>query len=217
MRRRVAAAVAVIVAAAFLIPLFAGARHVDVTDDNDTRGVLDVRRVEVRGRSRPVFKVITFARWATKRIYDRGNALIYFDTFGNKRFDYYALVRAQKDDLRASLYRDRTVKKDFIIARLDEWRRNHKSLSVKVPLRRMRFGKKRVAYRWSVQTLFTGPRCRRVCFDFAPDRGAVTEPRPGATPAPTETPTGSPTATPTATPTPTPTPTATPTPTPTPP
>lgn len=62
----------------------------------------------------------------------------------------------------------------------------------------MRIGERRLVYNWYVQTMFTGERCRRVCFDLVPDQGVVAEPLPVVTP--TTTPTTSPTPSPTQSP-----------------
>ena len=89
------------VALAVALPLLASARHLDVQDPNDTRGLLDVRRVQVVGTDRPRFTVLTFGRWTTADIYDRGFLLVYLDTFGDERFDYYALLRSVGGSMKA--------------------------------------------------------------------------------------------------------------------
>ncbi len=76
-----------------------------------------------------------------------------------------------------SLWRDRQKYADTYITPLKEWRPNRRSLTVRVPLSRMYLGgPQRLTYRWKVQTMLTGDRCRRVCFDRAPNDTAVTEP-----------------------------------------
>lgn len=179
------ALVLVIAATAIVVPFLARARHVDVSDGNDVRGLLDIRRVEVVGVKRPSFKVDTYGRWSTRDIFERGFVLVFFDVRGTERSDYYALARSTGSRIVATLYRDRPVKRDYRVASVPEWRVGNRSVSIKVPLRRMNFGSTRVFYRWYVETLLTGRRCRRVCFDFAPNDDVVTEPRPGVTPTPT--------------------------------
>ncbi len=171
--RLIAAALALAVA----VPVLASARHLSVRDPNDTRGPLDVRRVEVVGLNRPRFQVFTFRRWTTGDIYDRGFVLVYFDTFGGERFDYYALVRSVGDEMKGTLFRDRARKSDVRVSWLRTFRTTKDSVSVRVPLRKMRFGRTRVHFVWSVQTLMSSGRCRRVCFDRVPDRGGILEPR----------------------------------------
>jgi hypothetical protein len=172
-----------------------------IGDPNDTAGVLDVSKVKFSGGQRPRFKAVTFRRWTVDRVRDRGYVLVYLDTFGGERFDYYAMSRSNGKQMLGRLYRDRKKKKDYGISNLDTWRPTKKSVSVRVPLAKLRIDDSRVAYRWYVFTLFTGPSCKKVCFDAAPDN-PVTEPLPGAmpTPSPSPSPSPTPTATPTATP-----------------
>ena len=198
-KARIAIVLVVLIGA--LYPLLAGAKHLDPRDPNDTRGPLDVARVRTSGRIRkPIFRVVTFPRWTAKRIWDRGFVLVFVDTFGDDRSDYYVLVRSVGSQLRARLFRDLRRKRDRNIAVIATWRRNRRSVSVRVPFRKLRVGDNRVFYRWNVQTLFIGSRCRRVCFDLVPDRGAVVEPLVEPSPTPTVTPTPTPTVTPTPTP-----------------
>lgn len=193
MLRRVALALA-IVAVAAAIPLFALAGHMDPRDPNDTRGPLDVRRV-VAGRDlkRPRWKIVTFDPWRARQIFDRGYVLVFFDTFADKRYDYYALVRSVGPRLRGSLWRDRKVKSDVFKTALRVRRANRRSVTVRVPLGRMKFPETRVYYYWHVQTLMTNRRCPNVCFDRAPDTDGVLEPLPVATPSASPTPSSSPT------------------------
>lgn len=184
---RARTALAVVVAAAMLVPVLAGARHIDITDRNDVRGLLDIRRVHTFGVARPGFKVSSYARWSKRDIFERGFFLVFFDTWSTKRSDYYALARSTPTQIVASLYRDRRHKRDYRVAAVAAWRASKSSVIIRVPLRKMNFGANRVVYRWYVETLFTGSGCRRVCFDFAPNRDVVTEPRPGVTPTPTST------------------------------
>ena len=179
----------------------------NVDDPNDTGGQLDIRRVDFDGESRPRFKTITFATWTVDRIHDRGFVLVYFDSRGGQRFDFYALARSNGKEIVARLYRDRRQKKDVIASDLDAWRTNKRSVTIRVPIAKLRVGEQRAFYRWYVQTLFTGPSCKQVCFDKVPNGEPITQPLPGATPTPTPTPS------PTTSPTPTPEPTVTPTPT----
>ena len=166
------------------------ADHASVQDTNDTNGLMDIRRVEIDGSRRPRFTVTTFERWSVVEIFDYGFTLVHLDTFSTPRFDYYALVRSDGIALSASLWRDRVSKRDFRVANLDVWRTARSNLVVRIPLRQMKVGDMRITYGWSVETLFTSDRCRRTCFDFAPDQGRVDEPLP--LPSPSVTPTPSP-------------------------
>jgi hypothetical protein len=211
-------AVASIVGIVALVPFLAGARPETYPDPNDTRGRMDVKRIEVLGTDRVRYKIETYPRWKAADVRDRGFVVVFFDTFGNNRFDYYALVRSKGKRMNATLWRDRKRKKDYKVATLSTWRAGSQSVSVRVPISRMKWPETRAFYSWRVQTLFTGPECRRVCFDVVPDGGRVRVYRPGAspTPSPTETPGPTPTETPGPTPTETPGPTPTETPGPTP-
>lgn len=168
--------VAVVVGIAIALPLTAFADHVDVVDPNDTRGVLDVRRVHVDGTARPRYTILTVARWSTADIYDRGFLLVYLETFGDERYDYYALVRSNGRTMEAVLYRDRPNKRDLPMGEINAYRAGKNGVAVRIPLDRLRFPAERVFYVWRVETLMTNPRCRRVCFDRAPDEGGVIEP-----------------------------------------
>lgn len=175
---------------------FAGAGHLPVMDPQDTGGKLDIRRADVFGQERPRWKVATYGWWRPKGIWDRGFILVKLDTFGDERFDYYALVRSVGNRMRGDLYRDRRRKKDRRIARLNVWRKNRRSVSLRIPLQKLNIGPNRVHYSWAVQTLFTAKNCPRTCFDFTPDSGAVVEPLPGIDePTPTPEPTPEPTPT----------------------
>ncbi len=208
MKRKLAWAVAIMVGAALLIPLLAGASHVEVADPDDADGFLDIRTVRVTDVDDPVsprWKIVTYAEWSVERLWDKGFLFIYFDTFGTERADYYVVVRSGDGrKMSATLRRDRARKRDYTIAELDPSRPDRFSVAVRVPLGKMTFGDQRLAYRWFVQSLVTSPRCSRVCFDRAPDQAAVTEPRPGASPSPSPTLTIVPSITPSGSPSPSP-------------
>lgn len=197
LNRHAVGALAAMILAACLVPFFASAAHVRVRDPNDSEGPLDVRTVVVgKDLKRPRWTVRTWDRWSAKRIFDRGYLLVFFDTFGGRRYDYYTLARSDGYRMRASLWRDRKDKPDRLLVGLQEGRADRRSLAVRVPLGRMRFGSARVEYYWYALTLITNRDCRRVCFDRAPNNDPVAEPVPGATPTPTLTTTILPTITP---------------------
>jgi hypothetical protein len=168
-----------LLAALALAPLLAWANHQPADDGNDTLGVLDVRRVDVKGtRSKPKWHVATFPRWDARSIWDKGYALVYFDAFGDDHFDHYALVRSNGFGLEGTLWRDRKRKDDVRAGKLHVARSNGRSFTVRVPLRRLDIPRNRLVYRWYVQTILVNGRCPRSCLDRAPDDGAVTEPVP---------------------------------------
>ncbi len=192
MKTRTAARVALALCAAgavSILPFTASADHVDVTDRNDTKGPFDVARVKVIEGRKPRYDVVMFPRWKVARVWDRSFALIYFDTLGGEAPDYYVMLRSDGREMRGLLYRDRRRKKDRIVSGAKTWKPGKRSVAVRVPLRRMKLPEQRLVYHWWVLTLHTGRKCKRVCFDRAPDNGKVTEPAPGAGQSPTPTPT----------------------------
>ncbi len=113
-------------------------------------------------------------------MFGRGYVLVYLDTFGDKRSDYFALVWSNGRRMTGRLVRDRAKpRRDRVVGRLPVWRRNRRSVTVRVRLDRLRSGKNRVAYRWYVRSLRIRARCpRSVCIDRAPNEGAVEQPLP---------------------------------------
>ena len=168
------------VGAAAVLPLVASADHVDLDDRNDTRGPFDVRRVKVVEGRKPRYEVLTHTQWRVAEVWDRSYGLVYFDTFGGDAPDYYVMIRSDGREMRGTLYRDKRRKADRVISGAKTWKHVKRGFVVRVPLRRMKFPEQRLVYHWWVVTLHTGPKCKRVCIDRAPDSGAVTEPAPGA-------------------------------------
>jgi hypothetical protein len=185
---RVCAALTAAVAAVLLVPLPAEAHRAQVADKNDTPGLLDIRRITSYGKRRPRVKVTTYKGWTAARMWDHGDVLVYLDTFSNKRFDYYVLVRSDGHKMMGKLYRDRKVKKDYIVGRTDAWKTEKRSVTVRIPLRKTNWPKSRAFYRWYALSMFTGPKCRRVCFDRAPQQKAVKELRAGVSGSPSPSP-----------------------------
>jgi hypothetical protein len=173
--------------------VLAGASHRDLRDPNDTRGRLDVRSVKSFGAIRkPGWRIVTGARWTARRMQDRGFVLVNLDTFGSSRFDYYALIGSNGSRMKGTLWRDRASKRDRRVSKLGVWRADERSVSLRIPLSRMKLGNERLEYRWYAQTLFTSSKCKQVCIDRVPNRGAINEPN-GRTPStPTTPPTESP-------------------------
>lgn len=155
-------------------------------DPNDTVGVLDVRQAVKLYRGRPpLWKVRTYEPWQVRGLAERGFVVLYLDTVLGQRFDYYVLVSARAPRLRGLLFRDRLrPAPDRRLGFVSVWRRDRRSLSLRLALRRLTVGPQRESYRWQVRTLLTSRRCKRVCFDRAPDRGAVEEPLARPTPSP---------------------------------
>ncbi|HET6770022.1 MAG TPA: calcium-binding protein [Actinomycetota bacterium] len=141
-------------------------------DENDTHGFLDVKQVDsFLDTQEPVWKVVTISKWSAFKMWDQGFVLVYLDTFGADVADYYALIRSVGTRLRGTLYRN-THK----VAELQEWRRNPRSVSIRIPLEKLLVGEDRHFFRWRVVTLTD--RCRHTCFDRIPDEGALVQPLP---------------------------------------
>lgn len=139
-------------------------------DENDTHGFLDVKHIDsFLETDEPVWRVITISRWSVFRMWDRGFVLVYLDTFGGPLHDYYALIRSVGTRLRATLYRN-----GHRLGSLPVWRRNSRSVSIRVPFEKLLVAADRGFYRWRVVTLTD--RCRNTCFDRIPDDGAMVEP-----------------------------------------
>ncbi|HET7483256.1 MAG TPA: hypothetical protein VFK89_10385 [Actinomycetota bacterium] len=176
-----------------MIPLVAGARHMDLTDRNDTKGLLDVQKVFVGGkRAKPRWKIVTYPRWTPRSIWDAGILMVHLDTYGDSDFDYVALARSNGSRMVAEVLRHRNGKPDKSLFFIDTRRPSKRSDSFVVPLPRLRRRPTKL-YRWYVETSFSSDVCRRYCFDRVPDSGFVTE---GAKPRPTPTVTITPTVTP---------------------
>ena len=186
--------IVLIAAIALVSPmLIASADHREVSDGNDTRGPLDVSRARVSSGRPPSWTIRTRGKWNAARIFDRGFVVIRLDTYGDGRFDYYALVRSNGRRISAWLYADRGSRPDRRKGRLGLKRDSKRSVKVSIPFRKVRFPESRLRYAWIVETLWTTRRCPRVCIDRAPNRGVVREPgRPQPTPTPSITPSISP-------------------------
>jgi hypothetical protein len=105
---------------------------------------------------------------------DRGYVLVYIDSFGDERADYYVVVRAATGRLHALLFRDRPgPRRDRSIGYVNVWRATRRSLAFRVRLTKIYVGSRRRVLRWYVQTVFTSGTCRRVCFDRVPNSGMV--------------------------------------------
>ncbi len=204
---RVARPVAIALAVLLSALPYAGATHTAVPDPADTRGALDLSRVRMVGNEEPRWIISTYETWSIAGLRDTGFFVIEIDTFGTSYGDYFVLVRSTGDRLVASLWRDHRNRSDKRIRTLRMSRPTAASIRVRVPLKRLNFGD-RTSYRWRVTTMWTGPSCRRVCLDHAPDTGGINEPVPGALPP-------SPTPSFTIVPTDPPTPSLSPSPTPT--
>jgi hypothetical protein len=187
MKTRWALAAAVATAAALLSSLLASAAPEPQNDGNDVKGQLDVKSVNRWGPpEKPGWSVSMRSRLGTHEMWDHGFFIVQLDTFGNERFDYYALVKSNGRGIKGTLWRDRQNKRDRKISSLPAWRSGSK-MTVRVPFSKLDTGgKERDTYRWFVKTLFIGDNCRRVCIDRVPNNKNVTESNGKQSPASTE-------------------------------
>jgi hypothetical protein len=168
----------------------ARAAHQDLSDGDDVKGRLDIRRVGMWGpHSNSGFRITTFRSWSTRFVWDSGFFVVNVDSFGTPRFDYYVLVRSTGRRMEGLLFRDRETRRDRMIRKIRVGRPDSKSVSFRFPWNDIRFPEKRRYFRWRAQSLFTNDYCPNVCIDNAPNRGAVRtdvrpEPSATATPAP---------------------------------
>ena len=199
-RRIVVGAVPFVVAAALVLAMTAIASGVTTTQDdaNDTRGSLDVRRVSyhwVKGAA-PSWEVRSFHTFTARGLWDRGYLYVEFDTRGDERGDFYALLYSDGRRMRGQLFRTGALR-DAHIRPVQVRRPDRSSVAVRVPWSWLRFGPSRQVIRWWVTTSFTNATCQHSCADHAPDEGAIEDVLPGGSPSPSPTPTGTITATPT--------------------
>jgi hypothetical protein len=185
-RKRAAVTAAILVVG--LVAAIAWAEHAEYKDGNDTASLLDVHVVKFdrpKGEA-PAWTVITFASWKVHQIWDRGYVYVELDTEGKERADYYAMIRSKGTLLVAQLYRVATKAggTDRAKGHLVVWRKTNNGVSVRIPLKRLRFGPYRKFYRWWVETSFTSGKCPRTCVDRVPDGGTVQQWRPGMSPSP---------------------------------
>ena len=187
-----------------VVALAAGApSRAQVQDPNDTRGLLDVRRVWFEPEIHPPrWTVVTYQPFTADQARDRGYVFLYLDTFGDEGFDYYALILSNGRHLSGSLWREPRRGPDVRLMGLDVRHDSDTEVSVRIPFGSLDVGAFRTVYRWSVVTTFAGRNCRATCIDRVPDEGTFEQPIGSLTPTPTTSPTATPTPTPTLTPSP---------------
>ncbi len=172
--------VAAVVAGAMTTALAAPAPPVQVADANDTPGRMDVKLVRFHYYPGPAtWDVVMFRPWVARDVWDLGNVFVFLDTQGSEAPEYYVAIRSIGRKLVADLHRSRN---DHVVLPITVRRRNRLSVTVSVPIYRLRFGPHRTFYRWSVMTSFIGRPCPATCFDQAPDPGTPSpeQPRPKA-------------------------------------
>ncbi len=172
------ATIAVLISAGSAPGALSKASRLEVADPKESHSRLDVREVDADSTARDlVFTVLTWRRWRAPQIRDRSYLLIHLDPRSGSR--YYALVRSGGGGMSAVLFHKQGGR-DVRAGRLKVWRTDRKSVSVRIPRRRLALPPPGGQYSWRVQSLTTGKRCKRVCFDLAPDAGDAVETVPPA-------------------------------------
>ena len=139
-----------------------------VQDANDGLPLLDLREVDSAFERDSVrFTFLTWGRWRSHALLDRAYLLVDLDPQTGNR--YRVVVRSAPRRLVGVLYRKRGGR-DRPVRRVRVWRRDRQSVSVRVPARSLGLAAPG-RYTWRAQTLVSGKRCPRVCFDRAPDAG----------------------------------------------
>lgn len=153
-----------------------------VSDPRDARGPLDLRRVRAALEGpRPTWTMKTRSRWTPRHMWDKGYLLVWIDARGGPEPDHLAVIRAKRKGLIGRLFRINEEGRERQIGVVKASKRGKRGAAIRVALHKVSVGEARFAYRWSAQTLFTGPRCARVCFDLAPGASQMfLQPLPGA-------------------------------------
>jgi hypothetical protein len=162
-----------------------------VTDRNDTKGVLDIEKVRWKDPSGdpPTWKLVTFDGWSARKIWDRGYLYVLVDTIGGDPADFAAQIRSDGRRMFGVLYKlgKGENDRDLVVSSLTVRKANPTSVSVRIPLGRMRFGESRTFYRWWTSSTLSSENCPSVCIDRAPNQGSILRYRPGMSPTPTGT------------------------------
>ena len=174
------------VAVVTAVALAAGpSSRAQVQDPNDTRGLLDVRRVWFEPEVHPPrWTVVTYLPFAAEQTRDRGYVFVYLDTIGDEGFDYYAVILSNGRHLSGSLWREPKRGPDVRLMGLDVRHDSDTEVSVRIPFGQLDVGGFRTVYRWSVVTTFAGRNCRATCIDRVPDEGTFEQPIGTLTPTP---------------------------------
>jgi hypothetical protein len=149
-----------------------------IQDPRDGRAPLDLREVDsALERGSISFTFITWTRWRSRLLHDRGYLLLDIDAHSGRR--YRIVVRSTGGRVAGLLYRKQGGR-ERPVRRVPTLRPNRRSVSVQVPAAVVGLAIPG-SYAWRAQTLLTDRRCSRVCFDRAPDSGdAVLQVPPGA-------------------------------------
>jgi hypothetical protein len=154
------------------------AARIEQVDPRDGARPLDVKEVDTQtDGTRSRFSILTWSRWRTHAIHDRAFLVIHLYTRPGGGPDYAALLRSNGRHMRGILLRSSGARRERAVGSFPVWRNDSRSVSLRLPLKKL--GPPQPGgYAWYVETIATSKRCKRVCFDRAPDQGAVPEPLP---------------------------------------
>ncbi len=148
----------------------------EVLDPDDVRSRLDLREVDASWSSNGLtFALATWRAWRSSDVRGRGYVVVHLDAGSGRR--YFAVVRFGGGRTAGFLFR-RLPGKDSRVSRLSVWRPDRLSVSLRVPRAGLEPLVAGAPFAWRAQTLVTSTRCKRVCFDLAPDGADVTGPVP---------------------------------------
>ena len=134
-------------------------------DPNDTRGRMDVTRVHSRAGARPPnWVLVTAAKWTVRQAWDRAYAALFADTRGDQRPDFMVLAYATGSRMRGGLYRLNPNGSETRIGGASVSKSGPREARVRLPLDKV--ARTRPYFRWSLETIFTGKGCQKVCFDM---------------------------------------------------
>lgn len=162
------------------IPIAAQAQIQDPRDGK----VLDVQTVSTAPDPTAFrFTVTTWSRWTARRVHDRAFFVIYLDTLEQPGYEYYLLLRSNGRRIGGGIFRVNAGRRSPKVGRVLVTRRGPRTVEAAIRRRQLSIAPARADYGWYVQTILTSRKCRRVCFDRAPDAGEVREPLPAAPPS----------------------------------
>ena len=144
-------------------------------DPNDTRGILDLRQITATLAPSPAaWRIGTLGRASKRRLWDEGYFVVSLDSKGDAGFDFHLVVKSTGRRMRALLLRDGGRNP---IGRAGASRPGGRAVIARVAPERLEIPPERAYYRWSVRSIYTGPRCRP-CIDESPPAGEGALPQP---------------------------------------
>jgi RTX calcium-binding nonapeptide repeat (4 copies) len=144
-------------------------------DRNDSRGILDVRKVDMGTGDKWAWRVKTRSRWNLRRLWDDGYVIIYLDTRENQRSDFYLLARSLGRRMSGALFRDGTGR-DPRLGGVKVAHPTRNSARFTFDLDRIPVEAGRDFIRWSAQTILINGACAKGCFDRVTNEGALPMP-----------------------------------------